>query len=570
MKTPFAVLCLALPLAAAELVVHNGKIATVDAKFSVHEAMLVREGRVVRLGTSAEILAEKKADTDVIDLGGKTVLPGLTDSHVHPGAAMTEFDHEIPVMDGIADVLAYVKARAEVLGAGEWIEVRQVFITRLREQRYPTRAELDAAAPNNPVVFATGPDASLNSPALERSGIRRGWKPGDGGPGKAEFGADGEPTGILRGCTRYVKSQEPSATKTPTDDDYERRTVALFRDYNAMGITSIADRNAAPDAIARYQRLDAGGKLTVRIALSAAVSNLGDIAGIEGKIRALGKHPLHGDGAMLRLVGIKTFLDGGMLTGSAYLREPWGVSRIYAIADPQYRGVLQIPRERLLAMVRAATDAGLQFTAHSVGDGAVDALLDVYGEVAREMPGKFRAVRPCITHCNFMSAEAVAEMARLGVVADIQPIWLHLDAHTLVAQFGQARLRWFQPLKSLFAAGVTVGGGSDHMQRIGARRGVNPYDPWQGMWIAQTRRARGLEAPLNVGEGLTREQAIRFYTGNNARVLLRERELGSLEPGKWADFIVLDMDVLDCPVDDLMRATVLKTFVAGALVFGRE
>src|SRR5262249_18537304 len=152
----------------------------------------------------------------------------------------------------------------------------------------------------------------------------------------------------------------------------------------------------------------------------------------------------------LRIIGIKTFLDGGMLTGSAYMRQPWGVSRIYAIDDPDYRGVLFIPRERLLPIVRATVEAGLQFTAHTVGDGAVHALLDVYDEVNKDTP--IAPTRPCITHSNFMSRESIEQAARLQVVVDIQPAWLYLDTRTLVAQFGYDRLRYFQPLRSLFEA----------------------------------------------------------------------------------------------------------------------
>jgi predicted amidohydrolase YtcJ len=158
---------------------------------------------------------------------------------------------------------------------------------------------------------------------------------------------------------------------------------------------------------------------------------------------------------MLRVIGIKMFLDGGMLTGSAYMRQPWGVSATYGITDPNYRGVLFIPRERLLPIVRTTIESGLQFTAHSVGDGAVLTLLEVYEEVNKTTP--VAPVRPCVTHSNFMSREAVDQLVRLGGVVDIQPIWLWLDAHTLLKQFGYERLRYFQPLKTIFDAGGVAG-----------------------------------------------------------------------------------------------------------------
>src|SRR5262249_40388792 len=155
------------------------------------------------------------------------------------------------------------------------------------------------------------------------------------------------------------------------------------------------------------------------IAVSQHVETLGDIEQVKQHIRKIGDDPLHKGGPMLRIVGIKTYLDGGMLTGSAYMRQPWGVSQIYAITNPSYRGLLFIPRDRVLPIVQTTIESGLQFTAHSVGDGAVHTLLGVYEELSKKMP--IRQVRPCITHSNFMSREAVELIPKLGVVVDIQP-----------------------------------------------------------------------------------------------------------------------------------------------------
>ena len=253
-----------------------------------------------------------------------------------------------------------------------------------------------------------------------------------------------------------------------------------------------------------------------------------------------------------------------MLTGSAYMREPWGVSKIYSITDPRYRGVLFIEPEKLLPIVRTTVESGLQFTAHSVGDGAVTNLVDAYEEVNETTP--VRDTRPCITHCNFMTAEAIDRMAKLGVNADIQPAWLYLDSRTLHAQFGEDRTRYFQPLRTLFEKQVIAGGGSDHMQKIGSLRSVNPYNPFLAMWTTITRQARWYEGRMHPEEALTREQAIRFYTMNNAYILFLDKEVGSLEIGKQADLIVLDRDLLTCPVDDIKETKVLKTWLAGRLV----
>ena len=550
----------------ADLILFHGKVVTVDRGFSVREALAVKGDRLLRVGTDEEVLQTRGPGTTMIDLGGKMVLPGLIDSHTHPSwASLTEFDHPIPEMETIGDVLAYIGARAEALGPGQWVVVRQVFITRLAERRYPTRDELDRAAPRNPVLFSTGPDASLNSMALKLSGIDRDFRPE--GPGKVEKDPKtGEPTGILRNLTRYVKVTEPGSK--PSERDEERRLVELFRDYNSVGLTAVIDRSADVPAVDRYTRLHAAGALTVRLGISRHIETQGPLEPILDEIRKVAEHPLRRGGPRLRIVGIKTFLDGGMLTGSAYMSEPWGVSRIYAIDDPNYRGVLFIPPDRLVAMVQEAVDSGLQFTAHSVGDGAVNALLDAYEEVNKKTP--VATTRPCLTHSNFMSRQAIAKAARLGVVADLQPAWLYLDAKTLSAQFGNDRLRYFQPLHSLFEAGVIAGGGSDHMQKIGSFRSINPYNPFLGMSVAITRRAKGLDAPLHPEEALTREQAIRFYTINNAHLLFLEDRIGSLEVGKQADFVVLDRDLLTCPEAEIRETQVLATYLDGKRVFERR
>ena len=550
-----------------DLILHHGKIVTVDAKFSIAEAIAIEGDRIAAVGTNEAVMKLRGKETRLVDLAGRMVLPGLIDSHTHPsGASMHEFDHAKPDMETIGDVLDYIASRTKAVDEGNWIYVNQVFITRLRKQRYPTRTELDRVAPKHPVVFSTGPDASLNSLALKLSGIDKDFKLV--GTGRIERDPQtGEPNGILRSCKRYIKGG-PSGEKKATEKDRTERLVKLFKDYNSVGLTCISDRSAGGSSVERYYRLERAGKLTVRIAASRSFSASGSQKDLRRRAQEIADHPLAKSRGMVRIIGTKIFLDGGMLTGSAYMRKPWGVSKIYSITDPRYRGVRFVEQEQLVKAVRAVAGAGLQFTAHSVGDGAVHALLDAYEEVGKTLP--IRKTRPCITHCNFMSREAIDRMAALGIVADIQPAWLYLDARTLSAQFGNERLRYFQPLSSLFKSGVVIGGGSDHMQKIGSLRSINPYNPFLAMWVTLTRRARWYEGQLHPEEALSREQAIRFYTSNNAYLLFREQEIGSLEAGKQADLVVLDTDLLACPVEKVKDTKVLRTYLGGRLMFGRD
>lgn len=558
-------------VAKADLILYNGKIVTVDSMFSVYTAIAIKGNHIMQVGGNRKVLKMQGPATELIDLHGHMVLPGLIDSHTHPvDAAMSEFDHPIPEMETIRDVLDYIHNRTQVIKEGEWIVVKFVFITRLREQRYPTRAELDSVAPDHPVMFSTGPDAALNSLALKLSDIDKNFKVTDGGTGFVEKDEKtGDLTGIIRNCNRFVRVR-PSE-RIPGEEERIQQMIKLLLDYNSVGITNIGDRDPGPSDLELYKSLHARGQLTLRVACSQHIETIGPIEQIQANIRRVAEDPLFTEkDNFLRIIGIKTYIDGGMLTGSAFMTEPWGISKIYGITDPDYHGILFITKEKLLPIVRTAIESGLQVTSHTVGDGAVHELIEVYREVYQSIPTQLRKTRPCISHSNFMSKESVDMLPQIGVSVDIQPAWLYLDTHTLIKQFGYDRLRWFQPLKSIFGTGAIAGGGSDHIIKIGSLRSVNPYNPFLGMATSITRQAKWYDRSLHPEEALSREQAIRFYTINNAWLLFCEDQLGSLEPGKLADFIVLNTDILSCPADEIRHTKVLKTYLDGKLVFNRE
>lgn len=551
----------------ADLILHGGKVVTVDPGFTITQAVAVKAGRVMAVGSDSEILRLSGSDTEKVNVAGRMVLPGLIDSHIHAlGSAMYEFTHEVPGMESIEDVLGYVRERASVLGPGKWILVSQVFITRLREQRYPTRAELDAAAPENPVVFRTGPDASLNSLALKLSGIDRNFQITDGQPGRIERDGKGNPTGILRQCSRLIKYESPYPE--PTDEDRLGRLKTLFADYNSVGITSVTEGNTDPRQLELLRTLYQEGQLTLRLFLNVEVNAQLPMEQIEQIILGATADPLHQYNDMLWVRGAKSFLDGGMLTGSAYMREPWGVSQIYSIEDPEYVGMRYIEQDKLVAIMRTALSNGIQFTAHCQGDAAVLAFIDAAAELAGEGLD-IRAARPNITHGSFMSREAVSRMAQLGVVANIQPNWLQLDGATLMKHFGPVRTEYFQPFRALFDERVMVGGGSDHMQKIGSFRSINQYNPFLGMWTTLARTPRWMDEPFHPEQIITRQEAIRLYTINNAFLSFEEDRKGSLEPGKLADMIVVDRDLLECPLEDIPQTQVEKTYLGGRLVYQR-
>ena len=502
-----------------------------------------------------------------MNLGGKTVLPGLIDSHVHaPSASMYEFGQPVPEMESIEDVLAYIRSRAEATEPGRWITLSQVFITRLREQRYPTRAELDRAAPRHLVAFRTGPDASLNSMALAKSGIDAKFEVPEGQPCRVERDRNGEPTGILRNCGRYIRSE--SSGPTPTDADRLKRLRELLADYNSVGITSIVDANADREGLEQYRTLLGQNALTCRTFLAYGVDAQAPLDRIEAAIRETAAHPLHQQSDMLWLRGIKAFLDGGMLTGSAYMRRPWGVSKIYAIDDPEYRGVRFIEPEKLLSDREARAR---QRPA-------------VHGSLARRRRSR--------CHDRRLRANQSRRLSRSRSTSQHHPRQLHEprghreneDAwggcqpaaglalsrrHHASAALRPRATRLFPPVPHALRGGRRGWRGSDHMQKIGSLRSINPYNPFLGMWTTIVRRPRGADAPLNPEQNLTREQAIRLYTINNAFLTFEETRKGSLEPGKVGDFIVLDRDILTCPIDEVKNITVEATYLGGRRVYTR-
>lgn len=346
-------LCLGAAAQPADLIFYHGKILTVDPQFRIVDSMAIRGDRIVSTGAREDTAKFAGRNTRRIDLKGKTVLPGLMDTHVHAtDASMYEYDHPVPDMETIADVLRYIRSRAAVAKEGEWIELTQVFITRLRDQRFPTRAELDAAAPHNPVYFGTGPDASVNSLALKLSGIDKNFKVTDGKPGRIERLENGEPTGILRNCSRLIKIH--SGDKTPSAEDRLHRLKLLLSDYNSVGLTSISERDLDDAGIGLYRRLRDSGDLSCRVYVMYSVDAQAPVEEIEKRMLSAARSDLHRYNNMLWVRGIKTYMDGGMLTGSAYMLQPWGVSKVYSIDDPQYRGMRYIDAAKLYRIARFA------------------------------------------------------------------------------------------------------------------------------------------------------------------------------------------------------------------------
>jgi predicted amidohydrolase YtcJ len=551
----------------ADLIVHHGHIVTVDGKFQTFEAVAVKDGRILALGEDEALFKLAGPKTRIIDADANTVLPGLYDSHVHPlSAAFSELTAPLPALNSLKDVFAYLRKKAAETPEGDWIVVRYAFPTRLEEARFPTRAELDEAAPKHPVLYHAGPAGIVNTQALKVSGITKDTPNPKGGI-VVKDPRTGEPTGMLRnayGVLKGVPTREGAAAPAARRDAVKK----LFQLYNAQGLTSVGDRNAGNDDLDLYLSLREKGELTVRVNVSRSFNPHGTREEVVRRLDELLRKDQRGGptGAgdeWVRIGAIKLFLDGGMLNGTAYMRDPWPKGPTYQIVEDGYRGLLFLQPDQLHMVVEEAAKRGWQVTAHTAGEGAMDVLLDAYDLVNRQTPIKER--RFCITHANFPSRENLERCKRLGVCADVQPAWLWKDGATLLNVLGKERVRWFQPYRTWLEY-TTIGGGSDHMIKLDSLEATNPWNPWLGMWVALTR-ATERDGVLMPEERLTREQALRLYTINNAFLNHEEKEKGSLEVGKLGDLIVIDRDILSCPVNAVRETKVLYTIVGGKVVY---
>ena len=549
----------------ADLIFHNGRIVTVDTKFSIAQAIAVKGGRITAVGANADVLSkERGGQTRVIDLDGKMVLPGLIDAHVHAlGAGLSEYRTKLPPLGSIADIQNYVRERARVTPKGEWIVVPRTLPPRLKEMRMPTKADLDVA-PDHPVAFDGSYVWSANTKALQVSGITRTTPNPPGG--EVVKDEKGEPNGILRNASSLLKGVQRAETFTEKE-----KTAALKKMlelYAAAGFTTVGDRAVGPGDAAVFEKLHAAKDLPVRTVLTWRIDANRPIEQIEREIAVSKWKTGQGDG-WLRFGTFKVTLDGGQSVGTAYQRMPYGPfgRQLYGQTNPDARGTLFVEPDKLYQIYKAARAKGWQLTAHAQGGAAIDTLLNVFERLDKDKP--IRGERHHVMHGSFMSEAAVQKMKRLGVGVDAQPGWVYLDVPALQRVFGLQNMKWFFPLKSFLQEGIPVAGGSDHMIGHGKDNAVNPFNPFLNMWACVTRMTTEGKV-FNAEQRISREDALRMYTNGAAWVHFTEKDNGSLEVGKYGDLVVIDRDLLKIPVDEIKQIQPLMTVIDGRIVYEKR
>ena len=547
----------------ADLILFNGKLITIDKTFSIAEAVAIRKGKIIAVGTTKDILKLKGDSTQTIDLKGHAVIPGLNEGHAHPiQASQSEYFEKIPDLHTIHDLLEWIHQETQKKKAGESIIHPKFFITRLRDMRQLTRQELDGVSPNNPVFLNGSFGGMVNSKALEVSGITKLKH-----PGILRNENTGEALGVIRGSAFGLLAINNN--NKLTEQQQLEALKNLFHLYNEVGITSVCSGGGPIEELKMFQKLNGNGELTVRV-FQNIIFPFDKKGSQEEMVKALKKLGYKtGDGnEWIKVGALKVVADGGVLTGTAFLREGWGnkAKEVYGIADPDYRGELFYSKDELIRLISAAEETGWKFTAHATGGGAVDTLLAAYEAVNLSRP--INEKRFSVIHGNFYTPQAIKQMANMGIYADMQPAWHLKDTELLNEVLGKERINTFHPYRTMTEAGIMINGGSDHMVKLDPNTSINPYNPFLAMWSLITRKTdRG--SKFNPEEAISREQALKMYTINNAYASFEENLKGSIEPGKLADLVVISVDVLTCQEDKIRDIKSVLTIVNGQVVFDK-
>ena len=545
----------------ADLVLLNGRIVTVDQRFGTAAALAVREGRFVAVGSNEEIRRYIGSGTRVLEGSGRTVVPGIIDTHVHAldvaaGEAVQPFQN----LSSVPELQDWIRREAARRMPGTWVWTPRTYPTRLREHRFPTRSELDAAATTHPVVVDCAYAFSLNSAALAAAGITRDTPQPTGGSIVKD--ASGEPTGVLRNAASLL-ARFAYKTGAPPLDTLDQ----VHRQYLAAGITSIIERGATLDGYQAYKALHAAGRLRVRSTVTIRVPAAGDAAAVERFIDELPVAFGEGDG-WLKAGPLKLVVDGGILIGTSFMRAPYGrgARELYALDDAEDRGFLSLTPEQIRNAVRIIHRRGWQMVAHVTGDAGVDAVLDAIEAAQTEYPASDR--RHTLIHAYFVHPETAARAARLGVLVDTQPAWYYKDADALATGLGRDRLAHFIGLQTWRKAGVEVAINTDHMLGLNRNEALNPFNPFLTIYTATTRKTESGQI-VSGDEAVSREEALRMMTSAAARFSFDEKDRGSIETGKFGDFVVLDDHLMTVPSERLRTLEPVMTVIGGRVVFER-
>ena len=512
----------------ADLAIVNANVRTMNPKFPVAWAIAVEKGKITKVGTTHEITQLVGKHTKVIDLHGKTVVPGLIDTHIH----VTDFGRcllwlDLTEADSIVDMQRLIREKAKGTPTGKWIVGRGWNETRFKEKRLPNRADLDAASPDNPVILyrEAAMTCAVNSKAIALAEVTEQTAVPQGGAiGKNQ---NGELTGIFRDTATSLIWQ---AVPEPTLDELTDASALALRKIVEAGITSIHWILISPTEMEIVKRLHAERKLPVRVNVIVPYEFLKEAEGFQST-----------DPAMLRFGGVFITSDGYLDSKTAALTQPYS-------DDPGNSGKMLLNEAELTASVKQALDLGLQPVIHAMGDRAVETALKVIEQTAHGEAVRFRMEQAAV-----LNKQLIKRLRDSGVVVTVQPTVISTEfaVWSAMARLGAERAKLLHPLKTLLSEGIKVAGGSDCP--------MEPLDPLLGMHEAVNRASFPEQR-------LTAEEALRMYTSDAAYCSGEEETKGSLEVRKLADLTVLSADPFAVPAGKIRDIKVEMTIVNGKIV----
>ena len=517
-----------------DLILTNAKIITVDDNFSIQNTVAVDEGLIV--ATGGQSLLDKYQSELTVDLEGKTLMPGFIDSHTHIRGRPQRYI-ELGDVGSIAEIQNLIRAKAEELGDGEWITGYGWSEDELIEDRRPMRQDLDEAAPDNPVTLtrAGGHSAVVSTLALTLADITNTTPDPEGGV--IERDQNGTATGIIRERQNIVGRLVPDST-------YDELIASLEVNLHALlskGITSITDASKAPREYAMWEQLYATATLPLpRSAIQFQWFDTEAIAEVKSRV-ASGTD-------FLKIGPIKVFADGGFTGPAAYTLEPY-------VNQGDYRGYLNMPENDLIDHLNEIHDSGWQMGIHAIGDAAIVLVVNTLADALERNPREDH--RHYLNHFSMRPPDLTMElMAEHDIHITQQPNFTYTLEGRYAANLDGWRLDHNNPLRSPMDHGITVAISSD----------ILPIGPMVGLYAAVTRKGMSGQV-YGPDETITIEEAIRAYTLTGAYLNFEEEVKGSLEPGKFADMIVLSNDILTIDPGRIMDIEVEQTYVNGKLVY---
>jgi predicted amidohydrolase YtcJ len=538
---------LAAQQAPADLILTNGRIYTVDDSHPVVTALAVRGTRVAFVGDTRGALTLRGPQTRVVDLAGRTVIPGMVDAHGHVsglGEALANAD--LVGSTSVDEVVARVVAKAQGRPAGQWISGRGWDQNRWGDTRFPTHEKLSAAFPNNPVILGRvdGHAIFVNKKAMELANVTATTKDPDGG--QIIRDAAGNPTGVfVDNAMALIRRVVPPASR----DETKRNVMAAIAEAQRWGLTGVHDAGAGEDVLGIYDELGKAGQMAFR--MYAMISGGRTESAMVDRLVAQG--PKSGlNGGTLWIRSIKLYSDGALGSRGAALLDPYS-------DDAKNNGLLVSDPKFIEAIAVKALKAGFQVNTHAIGDRGNRVVLDAYEAALKQVPVADHRFR--IEHAQILNYADIPRFAQLGVIPSMQASHQTSDMYWAGTRLGTHRLPGAYAWRSLLNTGVVVPNGSDFPVEY-----VNPLISFHAAIARQDANdwPAGGWYPEQV---MTRDEALKSMTIWPAYAAFQEQELGSLTPGKYADFVVLDQDIMRVPPSLVLKTHVLSTWVGGKAVY---